>query len=106
MRSARLTYDQLESQIVEEVRAAVRNTNYSIEAVRAAAASTELARRQLAAEQARYREGLSTNFQVLEFQQQLAESLYSQTLARANLAKALIALRRSQGVLDPERFGL
>ena len=106
VRSARLTYDQLESQIVEEVRAAVRNTNYSIEAVRAAAASTELARRQLAAEQARYREGLSTNFQVLEFQQQLAESLYSQTLARANLAKALIALRRSQGVLDPERFGL
>lgn len=106
VRAARLAYDQLESQIVEEVRAAVRNTNYSIEAVRAAAASTELARRQLAAEQARYREGLSTNFQVLEFQQQLAESLYSQTLARANLAKALIALRRSQGVLDPERFGL
>lgn len=106
VRAARLAYDQLESQIVEEVRAAVRNTNYSIEAVRAAAASAELARRQLAAEQARYREGLSTNFQVLEFQQQLAESLYSQTLARANLAKALIALRRSQGVLDPERFGL
>lgn len=106
VRAARIAYDQLESQIVEEVRAAVRNTNYSIEAVRAAAASTELARRQLAAEQARYREGLSTNFQVLEFQQQLAESLYSQTLARANLAKALIALRRSQGVLDPERFGL
>ena len=26
--------------------------------------------------------------------------------SRANLAKALIALRRSQGVLDPERFGL
>ena len=106
VRAARLAYDQLESQIVEEVRAAVRNTSYSIEAVRAAAASTELARRQLAAEQARYREGLSTNFQVLQFQQQLAESLYSQTLARANLAKALVALRRSQGVLDPERFGL
>ncbi|MBM3989303.1 MAG: hypothetical protein FJ294_15270 [Planctomycetes bacterium] len=106
VRAARLTYDQLESQIVEEVRAAVRNTNYSIEAVRAAAASAELALRQLVAEQARYREGLSTNFQVLQFQQQLGESLYSQTLARANLAKALVALRRSQGVLDPERFGL
>jgi outer membrane protein TolC len=106
VRNARLIYDQLESQVVEEVRTAVRNTLYSIEAVRAAAASTELARRQLAAEQARYREGLSTNFQVLQFQQQLAETLYSQTLAHANLAKALIALRRSQGILDPERFGL
>lgn len=100
VRSARLVYDQIESQIVEEVRAAVRNTLYSIEAVRAANKSTELARRQLAAEQARYREGLSTNFQVLEFQQQLAESLYSQTLARANLAKALTALERAQGTLD------
>ncbi|MCC7013745.1 MAG: TolC family protein [Planctomycetes bacterium] len=102
MRSARLVYDQIESQIVEEVRAAVRNTQYSIEAVRAANASTELARRQLAAEQARFREGLSTNFQVLEFQQQLAESLYSQTLARANLAKALTALEKAQGTLDVE----
>lgn len=102
VRSARLGYEQVESSIVEEVRAAVRNTLYSIEAVRAAAASAELGRRQLAAEQARYREGLSTTFQVLQFQQQLAESLYSQTLARANLAKAFVALRRAQGVLDEE----
>ena len=100
VRSARLVYDQIESQIVEEVRTAVRNAQYSIEAVRAAGASTELARRQLAAEQARYREGLSTNFQVLQFQQQLAETLYSQTLARANLAKAATALERAQGTLD------
>ena len=42
--------------------------------------------RQLEAEQSRYREGLSTNFEVLSFQQQLAEALYSKNLARANLA--------------------
>lgn len=103
VRSARLAYDQIESQIVEEIRSSVRNTNYSIEAVRAAEASNELARRQLAAEQARYREGLSTNFQVLEFQQQLAETMYSSTLARANLAKAWTALQRAQGVLGDDR---
>lgn len=99
VRSARLTYDRLESQIVEEVRVAERNVRYQLQAVRAAAASRELARRQLAAEQARYREGLSTNFQVLEFQQQLAESLYSHTLARSNLVKALTALSFAEGVL-------
>jgi outer membrane protein TolC len=99
VRSARITYDRMESQIVEEVRVAERNARYQLEAVRAAAASRELARRQLAAEQARYREGLSTNFQVLEFQQQLAESLYSYTLARANMVKALTALDFAQGVL-------
>ncbi len=104
IRAARLVYDQLESQIVEEVRSAVRANQYSVEAVRAAQASSELARRQLAAEQARYREGLSTNFQVLQFQQQLAESLYSLTFARTNLAKSMSALRRAQGVLgDSER---
>ncbi len=99
VRSARLTYDRLESQIVEEVRVAERNVRYQLQAVRAAAASRELARRQLAAEQARYREGLSTNFQVLEFQQQLAESLYSHTLARSNLVKAQTALSFAEGVL-------
>lgn len=98
-RAARLEYDRLESLIVEEVRVAERNSRYQIQAVRAAAASCELARRQLAAEQARYREGLSTNFQVLEFQQQLAESLYSYTLARANLVKAMTALAFAEGVL-------
>jgi outer membrane protein len=103
VRGARLVYDNVESQIVEEIRATVRTTNYSIEAVRAAEASNELARRQLAAEQARYREGLSTNFQVLEFQQQLAETMYSYTLARASLAKAWTALQRAQGVLGDDR---
>ncbi len=98
-RSARLTYDRLESQIVEEVRVAERNVRYQLQAVQAAAASRELARRQLAAEQARYREGLSTNFQVLEFQQQLAQSLYSHTQARANLVKARTALAAAEGVL-------
>lgn len=97
IRAARITYDQLESQIVAEVRSATRNAFYSAEAVRAAEVSRELARRQLAAEQARYREGLSTNYQVLEFQQQLAESLYSYTLARANFAKAMTTLIRAQG---------
>jgi outer membrane protein len=103
IRAARLAYDRTESQVVEEIRSAVRNTNYSIEAVHAAESSMELARRQLAAEQARYREGLSTNFQVLEFQQQLAETLYSYTLARANLAKAWTALQRALGVLGDEQ---
>jgi len=99
IRAARITYDRLESQIVEEVRVAERNARYQLQAVQAAAASRALAERQLSWEQSRYREGLSTNFQVLEFQQQLAESRYSHTLARANLVKALTQLEFAQGVL-------
>jgi len=99
IRAARLAYDRLESQIVEEVRVAERNARYQLQAVQAASASRALAERQLTWEQSRYREGLSTNFQVLEFQQQLAESRYSHTLARANLVKALTQLEFAQGVL-------
>jgi outer membrane protein TolC len=104
LRSARIAYDQLESQVVAEVRDTTRLSQYSAEAVHAAEVTRDLARRQLEAEQARYREGLSTNFQVLEFQQKLAESLYSYTLARANFAKAMTALYGAQGQLG-ERKG-
>lgn len=98
-RSARIEYDRLESQIVAEVRDAVRQIIYQAEAVKAAVKSLELAQRQLAAEEARYREGLSTNFQVLEFQQQLAEALSGEKRARVAYAKALATLAKSEGVL-------
>lgn len=99
LRAARLTYDQIESQIVGEVRAALRQVIYSARAVTSTDKSRELAERQLEAEQARYREGLSTNFQVLEFQRQLTEARSAHTAARTVLAKALMELQRSQGVL-------
>lgn len=99
LRAARLSYDQIESQIVGEVRAALRQVIYSARAVASTDKSRELAERQLEAEQARYREGLSTNFQVLEFQRQLTEARSAHTAARTVLAKALMELQRSQGVL-------
>ena len=99
LRSARLAYEELSSQIVAQTRAAVRAVVYQAEAVRAAQKSTDLAERQLAAEQARYREGLSTNFQVLEFQQQLSEARQSATRALTDYAKARTALWKAQGLL-------
>ncbi|HUR27756.1 MAG TPA: TolC family protein [Planctomycetota bacterium] len=98
-RSARLVYAQLESQIAAEVREAVRQILYQAEAVKASVKSLELAERQLAAEQARYDEGLSTNFQVLEFQRQLDEARSSEKRARVGYAKALSGLSRAEGVL-------
>jgi len=103
VRTARLVYDQLESQVVAEVREAERQYRYEAEAVRAAAVSLDLAQRQLSAEQARYREGLSTNFQVLEFQQQLAAAMSSEKRARVNFAKARAALESAEGVLGENR---
>jgi outer membrane protein TolC len=103
-RIARLQYSQAESQIVGEVRTAVRQIVYSSEAVNATVKSLELARRQLTAEEARYREGLSTNFQVLEFQKQLAEALSAEKKARVAYAKAIAGLARAEGVLGEKEI--
>lgn len=99
VRSAHLAYDQIESQIAAEVREAVRQILYQAEAVKAAAKSLELAQRQLAAEKSRQDEGLSTTFQVLEFQKQLAEALSGEKRARVAYAKALAGLAKAEGVL-------
>ena len=98
-RTARLQYAQQESMIASEVREAVRQIVYQSEAVKAAAKSLELAERQLVAEEARYREGLSTNFQVLEFQKQLAEALSKEKRARVSYAKAIASLTKAEGIL-------
>jgi outer membrane protein TolC len=99
LRAARLAYDDLESRITAEVRDGVRQVRYQAEAVRAADKSLELAQRQLAAEQARYENDLSTTFQVLQFQQDLAQAMMSARSARASYARALATLASAQGLM-------
>ena len=102
VRSAMLTYDQVETQAVAAVRSAVREVAFRAQAVRAAEQSLELAQRQLEAEEARYDADLSTTFQVLEFQQQLIEALSNERRARVEFAKALVALESAIGRLGDE----
>ncbi len=98
-RSAQAAQDQQQVTIVSEVRDAVRQLHYQSLAVRAAGESLRAAERQLAAEEARYENDLSTNFQVLEFQMQLVEAMNSEQTARVNFAKAVFQLRAAQGTL-------
>jgi outer membrane protein TolC len=98
LRRARLAHDDLESRIVSEVRSSHRRVLYQAEAVVAAESSTALARRQLEAEEARFREGLATNFQVLEFQEDLTQAQFALVQARTGFAKARAALLRAQGL--------
>jgi len=99
LRSARLNYDQTESDIVAEVRQSVRQLNYQARATAASVQSLELAQRQLEAEEARYAEDLSTTFQLLDFQQQLLDAQSSERRSRADYARALVALDASLGIL-------
>ncbi len=104
LRSARLAYDRMELDVLSQIRAAVRAVRFSHEAVTAAQQSLALARRQLAAEEARYTNGLSTTFQVLEFQTDLAEALSAESRARAGLAKSRVALEHAEGRIGDDLF--
>jgi outer membrane protein TolC len=102
VRSALLVYDQTENTVVSEVRDAVRQVRYQAAAVSASTATLGLAQRQLKAEQDRYEVDLSTNYQVIEFQQALVEAESNERQARVNFVKALVALQNVQGTLGEE----
>lgn len=102
IRRARLTYDQIETTVVADVRAAVRDVLFAVEAVRATRKSLELAERQLVAEQARYAVDQSTTFQVLQFQTDLSTALSNERRARVTFARSLVRLQSAQGVLGDD----
>ena len=97
VRASRLAYDQLELSVLAEVRDAVREVLRQAESVQRTGRTLELAQRQLVAEQGRFEEGLSTTFQVREFQQDLAEALSVERASRAAYAKARALLERAEG---------
>ena len=89
--------------MVLEVRSAARAMNSGAERIEATRKATELARRALEAEQARFDRGLSTSHQVLQF-------LTDEETAAANEAKAVVdykiaelKLRKATGGLLKER---
>ncbi|MCY2958588.1 MAG: TolC family protein [Planctomycetota bacterium] len=102
IRRARLTYDELETSVVADVRAAVRNVLYAVESVRATRKSLEFAQRQLAAEQARFAVDQSTTFQVLQYQTDLASAMSNERRARVAFARNLVRLQAAQGVLGDD----
>lgn len=93
-----LTFSELRTQVASDLRRALRDVVFRSEAVQAARQSLLFAQRQLDAEQAKYDEGLSTLFQVFEFQQTLTEAESSLSNARVEYAKARVNLINAQGL--------
>ena len=106
LRRSMLLYDSFELDLLAAVRTAVNEVDKQREAVAAAIKSRTLAQRQLEAEETRQQVGLSTTFQVLQFQEDLAQALSTEVLAKASYAKALASLAFVEGRLDAdERAG-
>lgn len=87
-----------ENLVANEVREAVRNLAFQAERVGVTRLAREVAARQLEAEQRRLREGASTNFQVLEFQTDLAVAETSEIQARVDYGKAVVRLNTARGL--------
>lgn len=88
----------LQNQVASEVRDAVRAINYFAERVDTTTRAVEVAARQLDAEERRLRGGVSTNFQVLQFQDDLLVARSTRVAAMAGYAKAVIKLNTVQGL--------
>ncbi len=104
--SARLELDRAvtnlrnqEQSIRVEVRQAVRNVDSGVQRIEAARISTELQRKKLDAEQRKFANGMSTSFEVLSFQRDLANAELAEIRAALDYVKALTALERAKGTL-------
>jgi hypothetical protein len=87
----------LKQQITYDVRLAVRALYDGAAAIDAAVAASHLAERNLEAEQTKFNNGLSTNFQVSEIQRALADAKFAEIRARVNYRKALALYFASTG---------
>jgi len=97
-RLARRILRDRENEVANEVRDAVRNLNYNAERVSVTATASAVAARQLEAEQRRLAEGASTNFQVLQFQTDLAVAQSQEVQAQTEYAKAVTRLNTVRGL--------
>ena len=87
----------LKQQITREVRFSVRSLEDGAAAIDAAVAARHLAERNLEAEQTKFNNGLSTNFQVSEIQDAAATAQFSEIRARVDYRKALAIYYGSTG---------
>ncbi len=92
-----LDIKNLERSIIVEVREAVRQIETDKKRIKAAKIARKLAEEKLAAEEKKFEVGLSTSFNVLEFQEDLAESQSQEIQAIIDYKKSKIKLNRVMG---------
>jgi len=91
--------DNAEQTVRVEVRRSARAVESGIKRVQAALKNVELQQKKLDAEQKKFANGMSTSFEVLTFQNDLADAELSEIRARLDYIKALSAFERSKGTL-------
>jgi len=96
---ARESEEQTRQNIALNVRAAARAIDTSAREITASRTAREAAEQNVEAERRRYENGLSTNFQVLQIQQQLSNARASEIQALVAYNSAVVAYHRAIGDL-------
>ena len=104
---AKLQLKNQEQEIFRDIKIAVRNVATNYERIQAYKAARELAERQLEAEEEKLKVGLSTNFQVLEYQEDLAAARSSELKSVIDYKLSLAELYRDLGIsLDEKNISI
>ena len=96
---SRTDQEQTRQNIVVQVRSAVRAVDTAAKDITATRAAREAAERNLDAERKRYENGMTTNFQVLQIQQQLSDARVRELNALVGYNKAVAAYHATVGDL-------
>jgi outer membrane protein TolC len=95
----RLQYRDMLSQVVAEVQSSIVNVRADLKRVSATQAATEYARRALHDEQERFRVGMATTHDLLQYEEQLASAEGNEVQAEVDFEEAKIQLLHAQGRL-------
>ncbi|HGE72570.1 TPA: TolC family protein [Candidatus Poribacteria bacterium] len=87
-----------EQQVIADVRSAVRQLDTGIKRIQATTKAEEFARQVLATEEKKYSLGLSTSYNLLQFQANLATATKNRLRAVIDYRKSVVNLYQSQGV--------
>lgn len=93
-------YENLKLIAEVDVRTAARAIDTNRKRIEAAEKNVELQKKKVEAEQKKFENGMSTSFQVLEFQEDLTTALGTLNRALVDYRKSLTALERAKGTLD------
>ena len=97
--AAQTVEDQVKENIAVEVRGNVRTVNTAAKQIAATRAAREAAEQNVEAERKRYENGMVTNFEVLQIQEQLADARVRELQAQVGYYKALSTYHLSVGDL-------
>lgn len=100
---AALTVKKLEQEVVLDLKETIREVETDLKRIISARKARILTEKKLEAETERFRVGLTTTRQVLDFQKDLADAQNKELKAIIDYNKALVKLSRLQGTLLMER---